>query len=363
MQRFTRMAAIRTFIIAFLLSLAETAFSGGPDRPLAVLDLRNEPAAVATTLAFVSDGTIAISRYPGPGGRLTGTLLTAEFRDGKFGLQRRKMVDLDRPAMAGGLYAAAHGRILSKLTVPPQLLSGELREVSIIQINQIKVVIPPEHQANFVGEFEGFNSWKLHRLVPTLSLVRAGSGEVLSVTDEFIAVRGDQDVRIETIDGVLKGSFQVPSRSTCYGKVNILGQNRLLMTGCQKDSVVDFRGRELSRLPPREGWGFRFGQSLDGTRILFDNYTRRISFEQKVSEFLTDLITFGMGVPVESKGETIRVVDTRTAGICFELESPDHLFGRSGEYHADISPSGDYLALVTTEALSVYRIPSSCTAR
>ena len=363
MQRPIRIAAIRSFTAVLLCSFTEIALAGVSGPPIAVLDLGSEAPAVATTLVFASDGTIAISRYPGSGGDLTGTILTAEFREGRLRLLQRKTIDLDRPAMVGGLYSAAHGGILSRLAVPPALFSGDLRDLLTIPINQIKVVIPPEHQASFVGSFEMYNTGKIYRLRPTLSLVRAGLGEVLSITDEFVAVRGDHDVRIEKIGGALEASFQVPPRSSCDGKVTILGQNRLLMTGCGTDLVVDFRGRELARLPQREGWGFRFGQALDGIRVLSDNYIRRTSLGQKVSEFFTDLITLGMGVPVESKGETIRVVDTITTGICFELESPDHLFGRPGEYHADISPSGEYVAIVTAATLSVYRLPHSCAAR
>jgi hypothetical protein len=347
----------RSLTIASLCFAIGIAADASAPTAIAKLDLDSEPALVATTLAFVSEELIAIARYPGSNGTLSGTIITIALRDGKLRLVQGKSVALDRAALVGELHAASHGSILSKLTWTPQLLSSELRKVADIPI---KVVIPPVHQADTVAEFRGMRDWKVYQLGPPLSLVRSGTGEVLSVSDDFVVFRGDRDVWIERIEGGAEGSFQVPPRSTCYGKVTILGKNRLLMTGCNHDQVIDFHGKELTQLPRRDGWGFRYGQALDGSRVLFDIYTRRISLLQRAYEFLESLVSLGMGPMIDSNGETIRVVDTTRGGICFELDSPDRLFGRPGEYHADISPSGRYVAVVTPSALSVYRLPSSC---
>jgi hypothetical protein len=348
----------------FLISVVAIAADGSIPAPTASLAINSGPVVVTSTLAFVSENLIAIARYPGSNGTLSATIITVEMRDGSLRPLQKNSVSLDRAAVAGELYAAAHGGILSKLTITPQLLSGELKETAGVPLKI--TMMPPVHQAGVVADLQGFTlrNWSLYRLGPPLSLVRSGTGEVLSVSDEFVVFRGDHEMRVERIDGTGEGSFQVPARSTCYERATILGRNRLLATDCKnEDRVVDFNGKELIRLPPRDGWGFRFGQSLDGNRVLFDNYTRRIPLLQSAHELLEALASLGMGPNIESKGEEIRVVDTITGSICFDLDSPSRLFGRAGEYHADISPSGLYVAVLKDDALSVYRLPNSCASR
>lgn len=82
---------------------------------------------------------------------------------------------------------------------------------------------------------------------------------------------------------------------------------------------------------------------------------------QRISEFFESVATLGMGPNVQSTGEEIRVMDTRTGSICFDLDSPDHQFGEAGEHHADLSPSGRYVAVVDGNELRVYALPQACT--
>ena len=74
--------------------------------------------------------------------------------------------------------------------------------------------------------------------------------------------------------------------------------------------------------------------------MLFDNYTRTVPLSQRIAESIESVISLGMGPIITSNGETIRVVDTTTGKICFNLENRGQMFGNDGEYHADISPSG-----------------------
>jgi hypothetical protein len=216
------------------------------------------------------------------------------------------------------------------------------------------------------ADWVNVNEWKLYRLGPPTSLVRVGRGEILSVSDAFIAVRGERDLlRVEdSASGVLAGSFQIPSRSVCAGTVTILGADRLMLTGCKGEArVLDFAGKERTILPRGDGWGFRYGVSADGGRVLFDNFTRRIPTSQRISEFIESLLSLGMGPNIESKGEEVRVVDTKTGGICFDLDSPERQFGVAGQHHADLSPSGRFVALMDDNELRVYMLPVSCVAR
>src|SRR5271166_2013382 len=253
----------------FLFFVMGIAAAGPTLAPIASIALNSGPVVDRSTLAFVSDNLIAIARYPGSEGAFSATIIAVELRDGKVRPLQKYSVSLDRAAVVGELYAVAHGAILSKLTRTPQLLSWQPKETAGVPLGI--TMIPPVHQAGVVADQQMFPhwNWKLYRLGPPLSLVRAGTGEILSVSDEFIVFRGDQDIRIEGIDGTDEGSFQVPARSTCDERATILGRNRLLVTDCKKeDRVVDFHGKELVRLPPRDGWNHRLGQSLDGSRVL-----------------------------------------------------------------------------------------------
>jgi len=69
-----------------------------------------------------------------------------------------------------------------------------------------------------------------------------------------------------------------------------------------------------------------------------------------------------MGVGVDdqkSNGESVRVIDTATGKSCFELRGATGLTG-AGEPHADLDPSGQLVAVVTRNSLSVYEVPESC---
>jgi hypothetical protein len=185
--------------------------------------------------------------------------------------------------------------------------------------------------------------------------VRTGVGQILSISDEFIAHRVGHIIRIETINGTAAGQANDPD-SNCH--VDLLGGNRLLMN-CNERFVADFHGSKLLGIN-LQGWGFRSGQSQKGERVLFDNYTRTISAAKRISESFESLLSLGMGPPVQPNGETVRVLDTFTGKICFNLES-SKLLGRAGEYHADLSPSGHFVAILSEQTLSIYQLPQTCT--
>ena len=318
------------------------------------------PGAVRTTLAFLSDEEIAVGRYPGSNGSLSATIAVFRWRDGKLRLATNQSFSLDRPSFGRGLFSAAHGSVIAQFFPTALLLSADLE----IRANlPIKVLVPPVHQGAFVAGYEGFKSWTLYRLVPQFELVRRGNGEILSVSDDVVVSRGEQEVRIETVEGEARGRFQVPLRSVCYSRPSIVGPGKLLISDCGPSRIVDFSGKELLKIPNPDGWGFRYGLSLDGSRMLFDHYTRRTSVLQRTYEAFESLISLGMGPVIDSIGEMIRVVDTTNGGVCLDVDSPKKQFGVPGEYHADISPSGHFLALVTGNRLSIYSIPAVCSTR
>jgi hypothetical protein len=319
--------------------------------PVATTGLATLSSCIQKTLTFVSDETIVVGCFPGNNGSLSGVIAAFRWRAENLGLSATKELALDRAAFTGELYAAAHGHVLSDLTLIPELLTPDLKQRISLPKGAVRW---PVQQANFFAELPRNGEWRLYRLLPQIELVRTGVGQILSISDEFIVYRTDHTIRIETISGTGSGQFSDPD-STC--NVDLLGSNRLLMN-CHKRFVADFNGRELLRIN-LQGWGFRSGQSQKGERALFDNYTRTISLAKRLSEALQSVISLGMGPQVAANGETIRVLDTYTGKICFNLESPK-LLGQAGEYHADISPSGHFVAILSEQMLSVYQLPQTC---
>jgi hypothetical protein len=190
--------------------------------------------------------------------------------------------------------------------------------------------------------------------------LRQGTSQLLTLSDDLLVFRTDDEINVERMTGLRLGSFAVPPRSICSARALLLAPNRLYLSGCGPGRVVDFTGKPRADIPEPDGWGFRYGLTQDGHRILFDNYTRRISPLQRMAESVESVLTLGMAPTVTSKGEIIRVVDTDTGKICFDLDTPERLLGPAGEFHADISPSGDVVAVASADKLSIYPLPTAC---
>jgi len=184
--------------------------------------------------------------------------------------------------------------------------------------------------------------------------------ELEAVSDDFVVVRDGDEIQTRTIEGNLIGAFKVKPKSKCATIVDLAGTGRLYLQTCWHDSMVDYLGNRLSRFKAPDGWGWRLGWSEDGRRLIYDHYTRHVSFLRRAGEITLALATLGVGVADEmANGETARVVDTLTGNTCFELKSskPSHV---PPDYHADISPSGKYAAVITDDLLSIYALPESC---
>lgn len=327
--------------------------------PVAIADLSFDDQTGNTftsTVSFVSDDLIAIGRHPSQTGNLSGTLTTVQWRGGKLGILKTRSIAKYR-AFSGGLFPAGDGNFISSLEQPSELLSRDLSAISDIPT---KFVIPSVAGGTVAGDSHGFESWNIYRLTPAKALLREGVGELLSLSDELLVFRSNDEIRIERMTGQRLGSFAVPPRSTCYARALLLGPDRLYMNGCGPGRIADFTGKTIIEMPEPDGWGFRFGLTPGGHRILFDKYTRRISGLQRIAESVESVLTFGMGPIVTSKGEVIRVIDTNTGKTCFDLDSPEHQLGRDGEFHADISPSGRFVAIASTGKLSIYPLPEVC---
>ena len=341
--------------------------------PAAELDLRSlYPSEVRTTVAFVSEQEVVVFGRPGVAGTTySATIAAFGWRDGKLKLLQSRALRADSQVLFAEPFAATHGGVILVSPRHSELLSADVTTKAALPF---QTLIPPVQQGNIVAANDRLTNWKLYRLVPQVELLREGDGRILSVSDDFVVIRRENEIRVEKIQGEKVGSFQVPPesvrmtsrttaaelQSSCVMRATIVSAGRLFLQGCGPDRIADFNGRELLRMPSPDGWGFRQGFSADGTRMLFDNYMRRISVLQKAEEAAESAVSLGMAPDQPSTGEMIRVVDTTNAMVCMDLDSPDRLFGMAGKYHADLSPSGRYVALVTSKSLSIYAIPA-CT--
>ena len=336
--------------------------------PIAVADLSFDGLpgkALGATVAFASEDLIAIGRHSGIDVNLSGALSTVQWKEGKLRFLKTKSLSKYR-SFRGGLFRATDGRFISNLVRPPQLLSPDLSPITDITDIPAMSFVPPVEGGNVAGDSD-LRRWKIYRLTPTMALLRQGTGQLLSLSDDLLVFRANDEIRIESITGQHLGSFTVlpqsttvPLRPTCSANVLLLGHDRLYLNGCGPGRVVDFSGKTTVQVPEPDGWGFRYRLTADGRRLLFDNYTRRLSAFQRMAESVERKITFGMAPIVTSKGEIIRVVDTASGKICFDLDSPDRPFGPEGEPHADISPSGRFIAVTAADKLSIYSMPDTC---
>lgn len=206
--------------------------------------------------------------------------------------------------------------------------------------------------------------WTIYRVrsspLPVVEKIKEVAGHLQAVADDLLVMRVGDTIQTETMDGKVLGSFQVKPISKDQTAVEFAGKDRLYVATWHHDRIVDLNGKELVKLRAPDGWGFRHGWSKDGSRLLFDHYTRKVPLFQSVGEDILALGTLGVGaVDQDANGEAIRVLDTTTGTTCFDWKDPKHLID-AGRYHADISPDGKLVAVVVGGTLTIYALPDSC---
>ena len=260
----------------------------------------------------------------------------------------------------GDIYGLADSRVFVGLRRGGAIFSPDLLTVFKTDIQ----TIPPARYGNLFGVLDA-GSWRLLRLKQTdFEQVAQGAGELLSISGEAVSYRAGDTLVTANLANRQFGAFRLTCPANLGIRADFAGPDRLLLNDCKRDNTLtSFQGREIIKLGPDNGWGFRYGWSADYSRISFDTYTRRILPVQKFSEAVSAVITglAGLGAADQSStGESIRVVDTLTGKRCFGLDIPDLSLGSSGTYHADIDPSGRWLAVVSKRSLDVYPLPKVC---
>lgn len=187
--------------------------------------------------------------------------------------------------------------------------------------------------------------------------IAEGQGKLLTNTTNLAAYFDHGSVRIQSIDGKILGSFEVGERHV--PSISFLGEDRILFSGTE---IRNFHGKVLRKLrPPGRALGEKTKVSTDGSRLLYDSFTRRVGLAQTIKDDALLLPTMGMEadgwVP---NGEVVRVTDTGTGKRCFEWYRKENLLSPF-EDHADISPSGRLVAIMTRGKLAVFSLPDACT--
>lgn len=332
-----------------------------PTDSLVQLQFDRLPSSISTptigaTLAFVSNEKIALSICHEAGGcDLHLIRLASEGPE-----TEASATTPPQTVIRGGVFPTVGGGVLVWSKDGDYLYDSNLRHDQALTFRILNY--PADRSETVAGT--GPDGTKIYRLAPKIEGVRQIQGKVLSVSGDRLLLRQDEILKIESLDGKPLGSFKIEPVSKCGTLAEFVGQtDHIYVHNCHGISIVDFNGIKQLSLTPPPGWGHRHGWSADGRRLSFDQYTRTVPAFQSFLEAVGALLSFGMGAADQQpNGEFVQVVDVKSGKSCFSWDGQRAPLGRAGEYHADISPSGSLLAMVTRTSLLVYRLPKVCNA-
>ena len=204
------------------------------------------------------------------------------------------------------------------------------------------------------------NQWAVYRMGAPHQRILEGSGLLLSVSDNAVAYLDQGRVRIEDLGGKALGSF-AGGDSHRSPSARFIGKDRIWYQDNSDPELRDFEGNVVQKLAKPDGWGFRFGQSTDGSSILYDRYTRHVSAARSATE-LALATAIGDAADQEANGELVQVINARKGKSCFEWRGRAGIL-LAGGYHADIDPTGRFVAIMTQRELQLYSLPETCTAK
>jgi hypothetical protein len=320
-------------VVAF--AVASTA-QDVPLRPIYTIDLSSLVPQDATsfqgTVVFLGNQTLAVSIC----GKVGCNLATFDFSDGKI----RQIAQV---------HEVEHGR-------------------SILRASDGGVLLTAVRRGKVNGVVHLSRDLLTSQWIPTISGVSVtgekipnGNGRLLAHSPIAAAYLDQGIVRIQGMDGKLLGSFTagIPSDKFIPAAL-FLGSDRLWFQRNGAPDIRDFNGKVLLKLDKPDGWGGRMGKSDDGTRLMYDRFTRHVGLMQAITEDALILPTMGMSADGNvPNGEMVSVIDTVSGKHCFEWKGKEKLLSIGG-YHADIDPSGRLVAIMTQSTLAIYRLPDIC---
>jgi hypothetical protein len=185
-----------------------------------------------------------------------------------------------------------------------------------------------------------------------------GPGRLLAHTANLAAYLDQETVRIQNIDGELLGSFEVGKSSPT---ISFLGKDRILFEGSGRPEIREFNGTVLRTLKrPDRALGERIRQSEDGSRLLYDSFTRHVGPTRAIMEDAVVIPSAGMSTDgFVPNGEMVRVIDTRSGTRCFEWYGKEKLLPPFVA-HADIDPCGRLVAILEQGTLTIFGLPDTC---
>lgn len=323
-------------VVAF--AVASTA-QDVPPRPIYTIDLSSlvpqDTTSFQGTVAFLGNQTLAVSIC----GKVGCNLATFDYADGKI----RQIAQVHEVEHSRSILRASDGGVLLT-AVRRGKENGVVHFSSDLRSSQWTPTVPGVSTA---GE-----------KIPN------GNGRLLAHSAIAAAYLDQGIVRIQGMDGRLLGSFVagIPSDKFIPAAL-FLGSDRLWFQRSGTPEIRDFNGKVLLKLDKPDGWGGRMGKSDDGTRLMYDRYTRHVGLAQTIMEGALVLPTMGMSTDGDvPNGEMVSVIDTESGKRCFEWNGKEKLLPIGG-YHADIDPSGRLVAIMTQGSLAIYRLPDSCSGR
>lgn len=344
-----------------LMGFCAAAHAGEPPKPVAQVELSQLLPVhedIWASVAFVNDALIAVAvraKYVRESG-----LTLLEWKNGEL---RPIASTRDVGSDVLNLHRAPGGILAVGVTGSAFLYSATL--FSMRRIEPVHGVSP----SGTIVLRRTKDEWKLEHPDSPEELIRRGHDELLSFSDQVMVLRPKNALQIETFDGRVVGSFRIRGESNCPAHVRILSGDRFYVDNCKDVRIVDLNGNTKLRLPRPKGWPVnRIGfdpVSADGNRFLSVNFSRKLPFLRHAGEILVAVVTFGMGVDDEvDNRQEIRVVDTGTGAVCFDLVRTFPMGWASPfEDAAAISPSGEFVAIAADRHLSIYRLPATCGSR
>ena len=203
-------------------------------------------------------------------------------------------------------------------------------------------------------------SWKLYRLTDRLEPLGGGTGDLRSISDEAVLIQDGKAIKVETLDGRRLGAFSVSDEVQGFHAA-LLGNNKLYLPDCRTTvRVVDFEGKTKLKIH-QHGLCAQgdTASSSDGRRLLFDVNDHKTFGFRHVLENMQTITSLGMIGPEDFNREEVRVLDTVTGRACFDWYR-NFPTTYSQVRSAAISPSGELVAIVAEDKLSIYRLPAVC---
>jgi len=348
---------IRVVVFVVVLSTGLGCVAGErpqPPQPVAVLPLSNlvvpnDNEQLHPTLAFISEKSIALAvcRVPKNSVASACYLFALDWK----GSQLTVIAHTTQLLSGSQIFRFGDGRILTATPISSgTLYSPDLQVQRLLPFTRPYISGTGNTSAAVSGDSRD-TVWKVYRIFPELRELWSSRRTLHSVDDQFVVVQEGNLMRTETISGQLLGSFSVAPKEKCWTEVEIAHEDRLYLDTCGRSSIVDFKGEQITRLRPPPGWGYR-AWSANRKRILFNHFTRWTPFWKRLGDLIPN-----DNAPANS--ERVQVENTEDGSVCFEWRDRGHMLDE-GDRHADLSPSGEFVAIVTNTALSLYRIPNAC---